>query len=155
MLYIIIIKLFRQNLFNRVGLYTILTVGFILAKKKKNKKKKAAENGVSDLAKNTKRESTLPFAQKHTEEWQTVQSKNSKAVKTETLPSSKPTLPASSFDPAKRLKNLKKKIRDIEMIEGKMASGEVKSLDKDQLDKVNRKADILSDILALELSLGQ
>lgn len=130
-------------------------LNFVSAKKKKNKKKKPAENGLSEpqSAKNTKTESTLPLAPKQTEEWQTVPSKGSKTVKTE--PSSKPTPSASLFDPAKRLKNLKKKIRDIESIEAKIASGEVKTLDKDQLEKVNRKADILSDILALELSLGQ
>ncbi|XP_034243630.1 partner of Y14 and mago [Thrips palmi] len=51
-------------------------------------------------------------------------------------------------DPAKRLKNLRKKLREIETVEQKAASG-VK-LEKDQLDKIARKAEILKEIEDLE-----
>lgn len=54
----------------------------------------------------------------------------------------------AASDPAKRLKNLRKKLREIETVEQKAASG-VK-LEKDQLDKIARKAEILQEIEDLE-----
>lgn len=51
-------------------------------------------------------------------------------------------------DPAKRLKNLRKKLREIETIEQKATAG-VK-LEKDQLDKIARKSEILQEIESLE-----
>ncbi|XP_026475419.1 partner of Y14 and mago-like [Ctenocephalides felis] len=56
-------------------------------------------------------------------------------------------------DPVKRLKNLKKKIREIESIEARLLSGELKSPEKDQLDKVARKLDILYEIKEIEKNL--
>lgn len=53
-------------------------------------------------------------------------------------------------DPAKRLRNLKKKLREIETIEANIL---IKKPDKDQLEKIARKSEVLSEILALELSL--
>lgn len=59
----------------------------------------------------------------------------------------------TATDPAKRLKNLRKKLREIEAIEKKILSGEIKAPDKDQKEKVSRKPDVLSEIMAFELSL--
>lgn len=56
----------------------------------------------------------------------------------------------ASTDPAKRLKNLKKKLRDIETLEGRVKSGELKSPDKDQLDKIKRKKEVVKEIADLE-----
>lgn len=53
-------------------------------------------------------------------------------------------------DPAKKLKKLRRKIREIETIEGKLKSGELKNPEKDQLDKVARKAEIIREIAQLE-----
>lgn len=86
------------------------------------------------------------------EEWHTVQSKSGKVAK---LESATQNVVPPAIDPAKRLKNLKKKMREIEAIEAKIASGEVKKPDKDQIEKVNRKSDLLSEIFALELTVGQ
>ncbi|XP_016953595.1 partner of Y14 and mago [Drosophila biarmipes] len=57
---------------------------------------------------------------------------------------------AQEVDPAKQLKKLRKKIREIEQIESRIQAGEQKKLDKDQLDKVKKKAEILRQIKDLE-----
>jgi len=56
----------------------------------------------------------------------------------------------SPEDLQKQVKKLKKKIREIESIEEKLISGELKTPEQDQLDKVARKSDILLNIEALE-----
>lgn len=53
-------------------------------------------------------------------------------------------------DLAKQLKKLRKKIRDIESIEERLRSGELKNPEKDQLDKVSRKKQILEELHELE-----
>jgi len=53
-------------------------------------------------------------------------------------------------DPAKKLRNLKKKLRDIEALEAKLHSGEVENPEPEQLEKVARKSDVMKDIAALE-----
>ncbi|XP_026841820.1 partner of Y14 and mago [Drosophila persimilis] len=55
-------------------------------------------------------------------------------------------------DTEKQLKKLRKKIREIEQIESRIRAGEHKKLDKDQLDKVKKKAEILKQLSALENS---
>ncbi|CAG9786972.1 unnamed protein product [Diatraea saccharalis] len=57
---------------------------------------------------------------------------------------------ASQADPAKRLKNLKKKLRDIEQLEEKIKSGTLKNPDKDQKEKMSKKSDIIKEIELLE-----
>lgn len=50
----------------------------------------------------------------------------------------------------KKLKKLRKKLREIESIEQKLASGELKSPEQDQLDKVARKKQISNELIELE-----
>lgn len=50
----------------------------------------------------------------------------------------------------KQLKKLRKKIREIEAIEEKLNSGDLKQPEQDQLDKVSRKPEILRQIAQLE-----
>lgn len=57
---------------------------------------------------------------------------------------------SSPEDLQKQVKKLKKKIREIESIEEKLNSGDLKIPEQDQLDKVSRKSDILSNIQSLE-----
>jgi len=54
----------------------------------------------------------------------------------------------AGVDPAKRLRNLRKKLREIEDIEKKLAAGE--KLDKDQVEKASRKKQIQKEIASLE-----
>lgn len=56
-------------------------------------------------------------------------------------------------DLAKKVKNLKKKLKQIEDLEAKIQSGELKNPEKDQLEKVARKHTIVSEIEDLELEL--
>lgn len=53
----------------------------------------------------------------------------------------------------KRIKNLKKKVREINTLEQKIEKGEIKNPEKDQTEKLLRKPDLLSEIMALKLSL--
>ncbi|CAG4959307.1 unnamed protein product [Parnassius apollo] len=55
-------------------------------------------------------------------------------------------------DPAKRLKNLRKKLREIETLEEKIKSGALKNPDKDQKEKLSKKSDIVKEIELLEKS---
>lgn len=59
----------------------------------------------------------------------------------------------TAADPQKRLKNLRKKIREIEILEEKIKTGALKNPDKEILDKVARKAEISKEIRRLEAAL--
>ena len=61
-----------------------------------------------------------------------------------------PNKQISTVDPLKRLKNLRKKIREIESLEKKIKSGEIKNPDKEMLEKVSRKAEIQQEVKELE-----
>ncbi|XP_035225640.1 partner of Y14 and mago-like [Stegodyphus dumicola] len=56
-------------------------------------------------------------------------------------------------DPAKRIRNLKKKLRDINALKQKIESGELANPEKDQLEKIARKEEIEAEIEDLELEL--
>lgn len=60
---------------------------------------------------------------------------------------------AVASDPTKRLRNLKKKLRDIEKLERQIASGEIKNPEQEQLDKVKRKEEVTQQIEDLELEI--
>lgn len=135
-----------------LSIVKIIILSNIFVGKKKKKKKKNAENGIGEQSVNntTKSEKIVSSNSYALDEWQTVPAKSTKSAKAEIV-NHKPV--SAAIDPAKRLKNLKKKLREIESIEEKIESGEVKKPDKDQLEKVNRKEEVLSEILALELSI--
>lgn len=56
-------------------------------------------------------------------------------------------------DPAKRLKNLKKKVREIETLEEKLKKGEITKPEPEQLAKIKRKNDLLMEINQLEKNI--
>ncbi|XP_073956409.1 partner of Y14 and mago [Choristoneura fumiferana] len=103
-------------------------------KKKKKKKKSGAEEAAERLA---KCEITEP-----------------------TFSTPSPSLSQNSSlgtptDPAKRLKNLRKKLRDIETLEEKIKSGTLKTPDKDQKEKMSKKNVILKEIEVLEKEVSE
>lgn len=53
-------------------------------------------------------------------------------------------------EPAKRLKSLKKRLREIEALEQKIHAGDIKNPEKEQLDKVARKKEVIKEIRMLE-----
>lgn len=57
---------------------------------------------------------------------------------------------AEAADPKKKLKNLKKRLREVEALEEKLKSGSIQNPEKDQLAKVKRKNDLLMQIHELE-----
>uniref|UniRef100_T1JJ07 Partner of Y14 and mago n=1 Tax=Strigamia maritima TaxID=126957 RepID=T1JJ07_STRMM len=61
---------------------------------------------------------------------------------------------SSATEPAKRIKNLKKKLRDIDILKQKIESGQVIP-DKDQLLKIARKAEIEKEMEDLELLIDE
>nr|CAG4638187.1 EOG090X0KVN [Chydorus sphaericus] len=115
------------------------------AKKKKSKPTKA-DSGVKEVSSKlggfTIEEPTFGAAEKpHV---------TNNATPKVSQPSSNAADTSSSTDPAKRLKNVKKKLRDIEALEAKIKSGEVKNPDKDQLEKIKRKSEVVKEIKELE-----
>lgn len=53
-------------------------------------------------------------------------------------------------DPAKKLKNLRKRLREVEALEEKVKSGTIAKPEPEQLAKINRKNDLLVQIRELE-----
>lgn len=96
---------------------------FILDDKKKTAKKKAKKPVVEEV---TKQIQSVKIVEKPQEEQKTT------------------------TDPVKRLKNLKKKIREIESLEEKLKKGEITKPEPEQLAKIKRKNDLLLEIDQLE-----
>ncbi|KAH7964881.1 hypothetical protein HPB49_002223 [Dermacentor silvarum] len=58
---------------------------------------------------------------------------------------------AACADPAKKLRNLRKKLRDIEQLKRRIESGELANPEPEQLEKVSRQDEIEAQIEELEL----
>ena len=61
---------------------------------------------------------------------------------------------AAAIDPAKKLRNLKKKLRDIEALEKKLNEGTISKPEPEQLEKVGRKIQVEAEIEELEKQLA-
>ncbi|XP_044272721.1 partner of Y14 and mago [Tribolium madens] len=57
-------------------------------------------------------------------------------------------------DPAKKLKNLKKRLREVEALEEKLKNGLIPKPEPEQLTKIQRKNDLLLQIRELEKQIG-
>ncbi|KAI5631187.1 mago binding domain-containing protein [Phthorimaea operculella] len=63
--------------------------------------------------------------------------------------------PTTATDPNKKLKNLRKKLRDIELLEEKIKNGDLKTPDKDQKEKMAKKKDIIKEIEILQKQISE
>ncbi|XP_040564945.1 partner of Y14 and mago [Lepeophtheirus salmonis] len=79
-------------------------------------------------------------------------SDSSKASPPQPVPPPQPQQPTT--DPLKKLRNLKKKLRDIEALEIRLNAGEISSPEPEQLQKVARKESVKIEIETLEASLS-
>ncbi|KAI3356942.1 hypothetical protein L3Q82_003583 [Scortum barcoo] len=64
--------------------------------------------------------------------------------------SSNDTSPAAAAEKAKKIKNLKKKLRQVEELQQKVDSGEIKEPTKDQLEKLGRAQALRDELQQLE-----
>lgn len=128
------------------------------SKKKKKKKSGTSENELieslskTQLSPEPKTQNSKSNSQPKTEGAKSKSQSKAAASHSSTQQSTH-TVVTPPTDPAKRIKNLRKRLREIESIEQKIAAGEQK-LEKDQLDKVARKAEVTSEIEQLTLALG-
>ena len=53
-------------------------------------------------------------------------------------------------DPAKKLRNFRKKLREIEELKARLNAGEIKNPNPEEVDKIARKQDVIKEISALE-----
>ena len=60
----------------------------------------------------------------------------------------------ATTDPAKKLRNLRKKLRDIESLEKKLEEGIISKPEPEQLEKVARKYQVEAEINEMERQLG-
>ncbi|XP_033330267.1 partner of Y14 and mago [Megalopta genalis] len=120
-------------------------------KKKKKNKNKTAEHITEELAK-----TTITEPEQKKELHQNNKQTNAKPLPNNQISTPKPNVTNQSEtaipDPQKRLKNLRKKIREIETLEEKIKIGLLKNLEKEILDKLARKAEISKEIKRLEAS---
>lgn len=61
---------------------------------------------------------------------------------------------SATLDPAKKLRNLRKKLRDIEALEKKLDGGTISKPEPEQLEKVARKIQVENEIEELERQAG-
>jgi len=68
---------------------------------------------------------------------------------------SKSTAPpsTSTTDPLKRLRYLRKKLKDIEALELKISSGELQNPEKEQVEKIERKDEVLDEMEELNAQI--
>lgn len=146
------------------GLVLVSTAEGKSSKKKKKKKSATSEEKLSESLSKTQlsSEPKTPNSQSKSQsnsqikadarhlKSPTTQSKNGAS---QSSPQQSTNMAITPTDPAKRIKNLRKRLREIESIEQKIAAGEQK-LEKDQLDKVARKREVMSEIEQLTCELG-
>lgn len=122
-------------------------------KKKKKNKNKTTELITEELAKTILSE---PDQKKESLSQNGKLQTNIKIVSNNQTSASKPNVSTQSqtsiSDPQKRLKNLRKKVREIETLEEKIKNGLLKNPEKEILDKLARKAEISKEIKRLEAS---
>ncbi|XP_021939504.1 partner of Y14 and mago isoform X2 [Zootermopsis nevadensis] len=122
-------------------------------KSSKKKKRKKIFTGEDELNTSLSKIQLSPEPKIQSSQSKPQQNSQCKAVVSQSDPQHSASTTTLPTDPAKRIKNLRKRLREIESIEQKVAAGEQK-LEKEQLDKVSRKKEVLSEIEQLTHILG-
>ncbi|XP_015117052.1 partner of Y14 and mago [Diachasma alloeum] len=117
--------------------------GMIVVNEPKKKKKKSKSKAVNSLAEDIAKTSITELEPSKSQQ-------NAKPGKSQPAPPARQDGASLLSDSMKRLKNLRKKLREIETLEGKIKSGEIKNPEKEMTDKVARKKDVLDEIKLLE-----
>lgn len=127
--------------------------GLVIQTESKKKKKKSKSKGVAavteDLAKTIISEQPSDVKKRSPNEKPKSQNEKSKITNNPVV-SEATNKQISTMDPLKRLKKLRKTIREIESLESKIKNGEINNPDKEMLDKVSRKSEIQQEIKQLE-----
>ncbi|XP_046467219.1 partner of Y14 and mago [Neodiprion pinetum] len=124
--------------------------GLVKANDSKKKKKKSKSKAVDAVTEGLSKTTISPPVVENGKSAKPKCQKKPVTDDTNVIPTPSNSLPTQNTDPAKRLKNLKKKLREIETIEQKIKSGELKILERELYDKVMRKTEVLKDIEQLE-----
>nr|CAG4643649.1 EOG090X0KVN [Ilyocryptus agilis] len=140
-----------------IGMNPALVAASAAAANKKNKDDKPSIPGLPPTAASTKKKKKKPKvdASEATQVASKLACFTIEEPKFEVQTKTENAECPSLSDPAKRLKNVKKKLRDIEALEAKINSGELKKPEKDQLDKIKRKSEVLREIEELEMTVSK
>ncbi|XP_012282488.1 partner of Y14 and mago [Orussus abietinus] len=111
------------------------------SKKKKKKSKNKTVNAITDGLQKTR--ITEPVFEKQ---------KSASSAATSVASSTTGTVTNTMVDPTKRLKNLNKKIREIETLEQKIKTGDIKNPEQEMLNKLSRKSEILLEIRRISIA---
>ncbi|CAL1533679.1 unnamed protein product [Lymnaea stagnalis] len=125
-------------------------------KQARNKEPVALESSVSKSAKKNAKRKEKRKQQQNTSSNASVEETITAALGNTSLSSPKPnnTVTKNSQEEiSKKVKSLKKKLRQIEDLEAKIKSGSLKNPEKEQLEKVGKKQEIVDEIEDLELDL--
>jgi len=103
-------------------------------KAKTKKKKKSTTNGTNHQG----------TSENHSQSTSSSTSSHHQAINSNNGP------PPETTDSAKKLRNLRKKLRDIENLAAKLASGDISKPEPEQLEKVSRRKEVEAEIAKLE-----
>jgi len=126
--------------------------------KKKKKKKKGKKGGGDTVNEVTEKLSNIQVTQAHTNN-ETTTNTDTNTDKNEKKGSGRtsPHHPLTELEVMeKKLRKLRDKLRDIESLEKKIETGELKNPDKKQLEKIQRKGQVLTEIedLVIEIEIA-
>ncbi|XP_033116037.1 partner of Y14 and mago-like [Anneissia japonica] len=109
--------------------------------------------GVYEEPKEVKKEPLSKAAKKNEKRKQKRKEKKENCVEDVTSTLEKTSLEDEPVNKEKRLKNVKKKLRQIDELKEKLASGEIKELSEDQQKKVARQKELKDELKTLEALL--
>ncbi|XP_060836682.1 partner of Y14 and mago isoform X2 [Rhopalosiphum padi] len=131
---------------------SVLTNGTQAKKVEKKTIPPVQQNGTAAIKKTEKvtKPDVKTKAQPKTQAQTKTQSQSKTQVQPKTQPKAKPAAPVIeiSVEAAKRIRNLKKKLKTIDELELKVAQGG--KIDNDQRVKISKKSEVLAEIQALE-----